>query len=140
VIKLIKAVIKRTGSKAFEKEIEYSKEELILNLGEVYDKIPMDQRFIDRNIVVYANPNDYKTGLEPNIYVININNTPKCIRIIFGNCIFFKCVNDNYVSLDDKDINFIYDYCNEADMTEREKAMAGLYEYNPEEVASRINK
>ncbi len=137
---MIKAVIKRTGSKAFVQDIEFNKESLVLNLGEIYNQIPMDERFSSRNIVVYANPNDYHTGLEPNIYVIFENNTPKCNRIIFGNCIFYKCVNNEYISLLDDDIEFIKQYCDQANMTEREKSMAGLYEYDPVDVASRINK
>jgi hypothetical protein len=137
---MVKAIIKRTGSQAYVDSIEPNDESKVLYLGNVYNSIDMGDEFSKRNIEVLANPGSYETGIEPNIFVYIENNEIPCDRILFGNVLFFKNVDNSYKDLSDDDINFVIDYINKYDMTENEKAMAGLFEYSAREIGARFNK
>jgi hypothetical protein len=140
VFKMVKTLIKRTGSPAYIEAIEPNDDSKILYLGTIYESIYMGQEFKNRNIEVVANPGSYETGIEPNIFVVILENKIPCERILFGNVLFFKKENDKYVDLEDSDIEFLNDYLSKYDMTENEKAMAGLFEYSASEIGQRFNK
>ena len=136
---MVLAVIKKTGYKEYSERIEENCDSLITYLGTVYEEIAMDHFFKERNIVVIANPKSFESGLEPNIFVVNKDNEIPCQRILFGNVLFFKKVNDKFIDLTDDDVSFIKSYIDLCDMTENQKAMAGLFEYSPEEVGYELN-
>ena len=98
------------------------------------------------DIVFTHLPNNIPDGFETikikelhDIFVVNKANEIPCQRILFGNVLFFKKVNDKFIDLTDDDVSFIKSYIDLCDMTENQKAMAGLFEYSPEEVGYKFN-
>jgi len=136
---MVLAVIKKTGSKEYSSQIEPIKNSFISFLGTKFEPIVMNNEFSKRNIVVLSNPLSFESGLEPNIFVVNEDNPIPCERILFGNVLFLKNENNTYIDLTEDDISFIHSYIDKCDMSEDEKAMAGLFEYDPKEVGYKFN-
>ena len=137
---MILIAVKKTGNKMYTIEIEPNDNSYKSFLGDIYEEIYINDEFKNKNIIVMSNPKNFESGLEPNLFVINYSDTPHCKRILFGNTIFLKRENDSFVSLNNKDIEFISNYIDLANMSENEKFMASLLEYTPEEVGIRFNK
>ena len=135
-----KAIIKKTGYPAYVDTFDATDEIKTLYLGPLYESITIDHTFIDRSIQVISNPQGYESGLEPNIFVYSLDQEIPVTRCLFGNVLFYKYVDDKYIDLTDEDIEFIMDYINKYNMTEKDKAMAGLFQYDPKDIALRFNK
>ena len=67
------------------------------------------------------------------------NSDGKAVSFMMLDIDFFKKVNDKFIDLTDDDVSFIKSYIDLCDMTENQKAMAGLFEYRPEEVGYKFN-
>lgn len=137
---MVKAIIKKTGYDAYRDNLETTDEIKTLYLGPKYEAIHINNDFDTHNILVVSNPLGYESGLEPNIFVYDTEADIKVTRCLFGNVIFYKYINNEYFDLTDDDINFILDYINKYNMTEKDKAMAGLFQYDPKDIALRFNK
>ncbi len=137
---MVKAIIKKTGYDAYTDNLETTDEIKTLYLGPKYEAIHINKDFDTHNILVVSNPLGYESGLEPNIFVYDSEANIKVTRCLFGNVIFYKYINNEYYDLNDEDINFIFDYINKYNMTEKDKAMAGLFQYDPKDIALRFNK
>lgn len=137
---MVKAIIKKTGYDAYTDNLETTDEIKTLYLGPKYEAIHINNDFDEHNILVVSNPLGYESGLEPNIFVYDSEANIKVTRCLFGNVIFYKYINNEYFDLTDDDINFIFDYINKYNMTEKDKAMAGLFQYDPKDIALRFNK
>ncbi len=137
---MVKAIIKKTGYDAYTNNLKTTDEIKTLYLGPKYEAIHINNDFDEHNILVVSNPLGYESGLEPNIFVYDTEANTKVTRCLFGNVIFYKYINNEYFDLTDDDINFIFDYINKYNMTEKDKAMAGLFQYDPKDIALRFNK
>ncbi len=137
---MVKAIIKKTGYDAYTDNLETTDEIKTLYLGPKYEAIHINNDFDEHNILVVSNPLGYESGLEPNIFVYDSEANIKVTKCLFGNVIFYKYINNEYFDLTDDDINFIFDYINKYNMTEKDKAMAGLFQYDPKDIALRFNK
>lgn len=137
---MVKAIIKKTGYNAYTDRLATTDEIKTLYLGPKYEAIHINNDFDAHNILVISNPLGYESGLEPNIFVYDTEACVKVTRCLFGNVIFYKYINNEYFDLNDDDINFIFDYINKYNMTEKDKAMAGLFQYDPKDIALRFNK
>lgn len=76
---------------------------------------------LNDDLKILAKSVDVPNNLEANFFLIRDN---KIESILFGTCVFFKDTD-----LNEDDINFINDYLKISYLTDREKAMAGLYDY-----------
>ncbi len=137
---MIRVVIKRTGNNMFQDNIEPTFNNFKLFLGDLFEEIYINKDFETRNICVLSNPKNFESGLEPNLFVLNYDSKDIVTKILFGNTVFIKKENNEYVSLTDDDIDFLTEYINKANMSENEKFMASLLEYSPKEVGYKFLK
>jgi hypothetical protein len=125
--------IKKTGQEMHEIDINDS--DYNLYLGEGFEKFYINDDFKNKNIFTYYNPHAKELNLEPNIFVVNNKDEYPCTKVLSGNVLFSKDCN-----LTDDEIKFIEDYINYANMNDKEKAMIGLYDYDPKMVGFKFNK
>ncbi len=137
---MIEVAIKRTGNNMFLETIEPNDDSFKLYLGSLYEEIDINDEFRKRNLIVLSNPKNFESGLEPNLFVLDFNSKEIVKKILFGNTVFTKKINNEFVSLDTEDIEFISNYIDEANMSENEKFMASLLEYSPKEVGYKFFK
>lgn len=137
---MIRAVIKRTGNNPFENNIEPTFDSFKMFLGDLFEEIYINKEFEDKNINVLSNPKNFESGLEPNLFVLNYDSKEIVTKILFGNTVFVKKLNNEYISLTDDDVTFILEYIEKANMSENEKFMASLLEYSPKEVGYKFLK
>ena len=137
---MARAIIKKTGYDAYVDNLDSTDDIKTLYLGPKYEAIHINNNFDEHNILVISNPLGFESGLEPNIFVYDNKKDIPVTRCLFGNVIFYKYENNSYSDLTDEDIEFIFNYINTYNMTEKDKAMAGLFQYNPKDIALRFNK
>lgn len=132
--------IKKTGSFQDIVELTYSYENIKFYIGEEFIERYLTKEFERKNIISFINSKGEELNLEPNIFVVDYENEIHCSEVIRGNILFLKKENNNYIDLTNDDIKFIKDYISTVLMSDQEKSMIGLFDYDAKFVGMKYNK